>query len=159
MSARNLVVDDEPSVTERLAYNLRQARYNVLVAADGHQALRLAREAQPELILLDRMLPEIEGLDVCRELRKSTAVPIIMITALGEEVGRVVGLEVGADDHVTKPFSARELLARGKAVLRRARPEEGEPAPAMVLHGTGELTLDVEHRLVTIGPQPLRLGA
>ena len=159
MSARILVVDDEPSVTELLAYNPRQAHYDVLVAADGHQALRQAREAQPDLILLDLMLPEIDGLDVSRELRKSTAVPIIRITVLGVEVDRVVGLEVGADNFVTKPFSVRELLARVKAVLRRARPEEGEPAPAMVLHGTGELTLDVERRLVTIGPQPLKPGA
>jgi DNA-binding response OmpR family regulator len=157
MSARILVVDDEPSVTDLLAYNLRQAHYDVFVAADGRQALRLAREAQPDLILLDLMLPEIDGLDVCRELRKSTAVPIIMITALGEEVDRVVGLEVGADDYVTKPFSVRELMARVKAVLRRARPEEGEPASAVVLHGPGELTLDVERRLVTIGPQLLDL--
>jgi len=157
MSARILVVDDEPSVTDLLAYNLRKAHYDVLVAADGRQALRLAREANPDLILLDLMLPEVDGLDVCRELRKSTSVPIIMITALGEETDRVVGLEIGADDYITKPFSMRELLARVKAVLRRARPEEGQPAPAMVLHGPGDLALDIERRLVTIGPQPLEL--
>ena len=157
MSARILVVDDEPSVTDLLAYNLRKAHYDVLLAADGRQALQLAREANPDLILLDLMLPEIDGLDVCRELRKSTAVPIIMITALGEETDRVIGLELGADDYVTKPFSTRELLARVKAVLRRARPDEEQPAPAAVLHGPGELTLDVERRLVTIGPQLLEL--
>jgi len=157
MSARILVVDDEPSVTDLLAYNLRKAHYDVLLAADGRQALQLAREANPDLILLDLMLPGIDGLDVCRELRKSTAVPIIMITALGEETDRVIGLELGADDYVTKPFSTRELLARVKAVLRRARPDEEQPAPAAVLHGPGELTLDVERRLVTIGPQPLEL--
>jgi len=137
MSARILVVDDEPSVTDLLAYNLRKAH--------------------PDLILLDLMLPEIDGLDVCRELRKSTAVPIIMITALGEETDRVVGPEVGADDYVTKRFSMRELLARVKAVLRRARPEDGEPAPPAVLHGPDGLMLDVERRLVTIGPQPIEL--
>jgi two-component system alkaline phosphatase synthesis response regulator PhoP len=157
MFARILVVDDEPSVTDLLAYNLRKAQYDVLVAADGRQALKLAREANPDLILLDLMLPEVDGLDVCRELRKSTAIPIIMITALGEETDRVVGLEVGADDYVTKPFSVRELLARVRAVLRRARPEDGQPAPATVLHGAGGLTLDVERRLVTIGLQPLEL--
>ena len=98
MSIRILVVDDEPSVTDLLAYNLRKAHYDVLIAGDGRQALRLAREAKPDLILLDLMLPEVDGLDVCRELRKSTAIPIIMVTALGEETDRVVGLEVGADD-------------------------------------------------------------
>jgi len=157
MSARILVVDDEPSVTDLLAYNLRKAHYDVLLAADGRQALQLARQANPDLILLDLMLPEIDGLDVCRELRKSTAVPIIMITALGEETDRVIGLELGADDYVTKPFSMRELLARVKAVLRRARTDEERPAPAAVLHGPGELTLDIERRLVTIGPQLLEL--
>jgi DNA-binding response OmpR family regulator len=157
MSARILVVDDEPSVTDLLAYNLRKAHYDVVVAADGRQALKLAREATPDLILLDLMLPEVDGLDVCRELRKSTAVPIIMITALGEETDRVVGLEVGADDYVTKPFSVRELLARIKSVLRRARPEGGQPALATVLHSAGGLTLDVDRRLVTIGLQPLEL--
>ncbi len=157
MSARILVVDDEPSVTDLLAYNLRKAHYDVVIAADGRQALKLAREANPDLILLDLMLPEVDGLDVCRELRKSTAVPIIMITALGEETDRVVGLEVGADDYVTKPFSVRELLARIKSVLRRARPEDGQPAPVTVLRGAGGLSLDVERRLVTIGLQPLEL--
>src|SRR5215510_4410576 len=119
MSQRILVVDDEPSVTDLIAYNLRKALYDVRVAADGRSALRLAREYQPDLILLDLMIPEADGLDVCRELRKSSAVPVIMITARGEELDRVLGLEIGADDYVTKPFSMRELLARIRAVLRR----------------------------------------
>jgi len=157
MSARILVVDDEPSVTDLLAYNLRKAHYDVLTAADGREALRLASEANADLILLDLMLPEIDGLDVCRELRKSSSVPIIMLTARGEETDRVIGLELGADDYLTKPFSMRELLARVKAVLRRARPEDGPPAPAAILHGPGELRLDVERRLVTIGLQPIEL--
>ena len=157
MSIRILVVDDEPSVTDLLAYNLRKARYDVVIASDGRQALRLARETSPDLILLDLMLPEVDGLDVCRELRKSTSVPIIMVTALGEETDRVVGLEVGADDYITKPFGMRELLARVKAVLRRARPEEGGAAAAAILHGPGALTLDVERRLVTVGDKSLDL--
>ena len=123
MSPRILVVDDEPAVTDLLAYNLRKAHYEVLIAADGREALRLARESRPDLILLDLMIPEVDGLDVCRELRKTSAVPIIMITARGEEIDRVVGLELGADDYVTKPFSVRELMARIKAVLRRAGEE------------------------------------
>src|SRR5690242_17974849 len=98
MPTRILVVDDEPSVSDLLAYNLRKAGYDVLAAADGRAALRLAREQRPDLVLLDLMLPEIDGLDVCRELRKSSGVPVIMLTARGEEIDRVVGLELGADD-------------------------------------------------------------
>jgi len=157
MSTRILIVDDEPSVTDLLAYNLRKAHYDVLIASDGRQALQLAREASPDLILLDLMLPEVDGLDVCRELRKSTSVPIIMVTALGEETDRVVGLEVGADDYITKPFGVRELLARVKAVLRRTRPENGEASTSTILRGPGDVTIDVERRLVSVGEQPLEL--
>ena len=119
MSHRILIVDDEPSVTDLIAYNLRKFLYDVQTAANGREALRLAREYKPDLILLDLMIPEVDGLDVCRELRKTSDVPIIMITARGEEIDRVLGLEIGADDYVTKPFSVRELMARIKAVLRR----------------------------------------
>src|SRR5512134_678862 len=128
MTHRILVVDDEPAVADLLAYNLRKAHYEVLTAADGRTALRLAGESKLDLILLDLMIPEIDGLDVCRELRKTSGVPIIMITALGEETDRVVGLELGADDYVTKPFSVRELLARIKAVLRRAQNNDEKSA-------------------------------
>ena len=157
MSIRILVVDDEPSVTDLLAYNLRKAHYDVVIAGDGRQALRLARETSPDLILLDLMLPEVDGLDVCRELRKSTSVPIIMVTALGEETDRVVGLEVGADDYITKPFGMRELLARVKAVLRRVRPDGGGTTPATILQGPGGLSLDLERRIVSVGTQRLEL--
>ena len=121
MSACILVVDDEPSVTNLIAYNLRKAHYEVLTAANGRDALHQARQAAPDLILLDLMIPEMDGLDVCRELRKTSAVPIIMVTARGEETDRVIGLELGADDYICKPFSVRELLARVKAVLRRTQ--------------------------------------
>jgi DNA-binding response OmpR family regulator len=157
MSPRILVVDDEPSVTDLLAYNLRKARYEVLVAADGREALRLAHASSPDLILLDLMIPEVDGLDVCRELRKSSRVPIIMITARGEEVDRVVGLELGADDYVCKPFSVRELLARIKAVLRRAQAEGGEAEASTILQGPGGLHLDVERRTVSVGESCLDL--
>ncbi|MBM3122272.1 MAG: response regulator transcription factor [Chloroflexi bacterium] len=157
MPTRILVVDDEPSVRDLLAYNLRKARYDVLLAADGRSALRLARDEKPDLIVLDLMLPQVDGLDVCRELRREGSVPIIMLTALGEETDRVVGLEVGADDYLTKPFSMRELMARVKAVLRRARPEGGAPAGEPILSGPGELALDVERRQVTIAGQPVEL--
>ncbi len=161
MTATILVVDDEPAVTDLLAYNLRKAHYSVLTAADGAQALRLAGEAQPDLILLDLMLPEVDGLDVCRELRKTSRVPIIMLTARGEEIDRVVGLELGADDYVVKPFSVRELLARVKAVLRRAEPaglqEADEAADAGVVRGPDGLRLYPEQRTAAVNGQPFEL--
>ena len=157
MAQRILVVDDEPAVSDLLAYNLRKAHFEVLIAMDGQEALRLAREEKPDLILLDLMLPIVDGLDVCRELRKTSDVPIIMITARGEEIDRVVGLELGADDYVTKPFSVRELLARIKAVLRRTEADhEGRPSGS-ILHGPLNLQLDVEARAVFLGDDPISL--
>jgi len=150
MPARILVVDDETAVTDLLAYNLRKAGYETLLAADGREALRLARQSNPDLILLDLMLPEVDGLDVCRELRKTSEMPVIMLTARGEEIDRVVGLELGADDYICKPFSMRELLARIKAVLRRAQPAEPTGKPSTILRGKGGLRLDVESRIVTV---------
>jgi two-component system alkaline phosphatase synthesis response regulator PhoP len=158
MTPRILVVDDEPAVTNLLAYNLRKALYDVMVASDGREALRLAQEASPDLILLDLMIPEVDGLDVCRELRKTSGVPIIMITARGEEVDRVVGLELGADDYVTKPFSVRELMARIKAVLRRAQSGGEEQAPATLLLGPGGLQMDVDAHTVVVKDTTLDLS-
>jgi two-component system alkaline phosphatase synthesis response regulator PhoP len=155
VAPRILVVDDEQAVLDLLVYNLRKAHYDVLTAVDGSQALQLARQAEPDLILLDLMLPEVDGLDVCRELRHTSKVPIIMITARGDEVDRVVGLELGADDYICKPFSVRELMARVKAVLRRAKPDVMEIAP--ILTGPGGLRLDVECRQVTVGDVPIDL--
>lgn len=157
---RILVVDDEPAVTDLLAYNLRKAHYEVLTAADGRQALRLAREAAPDLIILDLMLPEVDGLDVCRELRRSSQTPIIMLTARDEEVDRVVGLELGADDYICKPFSVRELLARIKAVLRRAAPEPDRQETARPVSGFGweDLRLDVERREAWVQATQLELS-
>jgi two-component system alkaline phosphatase synthesis response regulator PhoP len=152
---RILVVDDEQAVLDLLVYNLSKAHYEVLSAADGRQALELARQSGPDLILLDLMLPFIDGLDVCRELRRTSKVPIIMITARGEEVDRVVGLELGADDYVSKPFSVRELMARIKAVLRRTQPDEAEAVK--VLDGPGGLRLDVERREAAVGEMILEL--
>lgn len=147
MPQRILIVDDEPAVLDLLAYNLRRANYEVLTAADGRAALRLARNDSPDLILLDLMLPEVDGFDVCRELRRSSQVPIIMLTARDEEVDRVVGLELGADDYVCKPFSVRELMARIKAVLRRVSPETTPGSqPVTQLIGPGGLTLQIEPR-------------
>jgi DNA-binding response OmpR family regulator len=150
MTHRILVVDDETAVTDLLAYNLRKAHYDVIVANDGLKALCLAHEESPNLILLDLMIPEVDGLDVCRELRKTSDVPIIMITARGEEIDRVVGLELGADDYITKPFSVRELMARIKAVLRRAQSDDKEHAPSTLLYGPGGLQLDIDAHTVVV---------
>lgn len=161
MSPTILIVDDEPAVSDLLAYNLRKAHYEVLTADDGLEAVRLARSARPDLVLLDLMLPGLDGLDVCRELRKTGELPIIMITALGEETDRVVGLELGADDYVTKPFSVRELMARIKTVLRRAqagKTESSQPPQAnSSLRGPGGLLLDPEARSVTVAGSSLEL--
>ena len=135
MSARILIVDDEPPIVDVLAYNLQQANYQVLVARDGEEALDLARREQPDLIILDLMLPRLDGLEVCRALRRERDVPIIMLTARDAEVDRVVGLELGADDYVVKPFSVRELMVRVKNVLRRAAPRATETAPKPILAG------------------------
>ncbi len=116
-----LVVEDEISLQETLAYNLKKQGYVVHTAATGGQALTSAREIKPDLILLDIMLPEMDGFEVCRTLRQEMNTPILMLTARDDEIDRVVGLEVGADDYLTKPFSMRELLARVKAMLRRVR--------------------------------------
>jgi two-component system alkaline phosphatase synthesis response regulator PhoP len=154
-TARILVVDDEQAVRDLIVYALKKAHYEVLTAADGRGALDLAAREAPDLILLDLMLPEVDGLDVCREIRRTSRVPVIMITARGEEVDRVVGLELGADDYICKPLSLRELMARVKAVLRRAQPEQG--AGGEVLAGPGGLRLDVEQRAVWVGEAGLEL--
>ncbi len=140
-----LVVDDEPSIVDVLTYNLKKAGHQPLVARDGERALELARAERPDLVILDLMLPGIDGLEVCRTLRKGGDLPIIMLTAKDEEIDRVVGLEMGADDYVVKPFSVRELMARVKSVLRRAQPKPAETAPALQVGG---LRLDSARREV-----------
>jgi DNA-binding response OmpR family regulator len=116
-----LLVDDETSILDVVRYNLEKSNFQVITARDGLEALRLAQSEKPDLILLDLMLPGVDGFEVCRRLRSESNIPIIMLTARDEEVDRVVGLELGADDYVVKPFSTRELIARVKSVLRRTR--------------------------------------
>jgi DNA-binding response OmpR family regulator len=157
MALKVLVVDDEPAVSGLLVYNLHKAGYETQVAADERTALLASQQWTPDIILLDLMIPEVDGLEVCRELRKTNKVPIIMITARGEEIDRVVGLELGADDYMCKPFSIRELLARMKAVLRRVQPDDKDQAGAAILHGQGGLSLDVERRQVLVGDRLLEL--
>ena len=114
-----LIVDDEKMITGPLTRSLTQAGYNVLVAANGRDGLAMARSQKPDIVVLDVLMPEMDGWEVCRALRQESTVPILMLTALGDEVDRILGLELGADDYLTKPFSARELIARLRALLRR----------------------------------------
>lgn len=121
MADKILVVDDEISLQETLAYNLKKQGYEVQTTGDGAEALDLAREIKPDLIILDVMLPGLDGFEICRILRREMTTPVLMLTARDDEIDRVVGLEVGADDYLAKPFSMRELIARVKALLRRVR--------------------------------------
>ena len=121
MAEKILVVDDEISLQETLAYNLRKQGYEVSTTGNGEEALELAREINPNLIILDVMLPGLDGFEICRILRQEMSTPVLMLTARDDEIDRVVGLEVGADDYLAKPFSMRELIARVKAMLRRVR--------------------------------------
>jgi len=148
-----LVVEDEASFVEALTIGLRREGFEVVVAVDGAEALERFDEIEPDLVLLDVMLPKISGIDVCRQLRKRTQVPIIMVTAKGAEIDTVVGLEVGADDYVTKPYRLRELVARMRAVLRRAEVNGTSTAaltPGMIQVGDVRLDPD-EHRVSVAG--------
>ena len=142
MAETVFIVDDEQDVLDLLVYNLQKAGYKTVTARDGAAALQKARDEMPSLIILDLMLPQLDGTEVCRQLKadsKTAHIPIIMLTAKAEEVDRVVGLELGADDYVTKPFSPREMVLRVKTVLRRA---SGKTAPAEVLK-FDDLTVDI----------------
>lgn len=150
-----LVVDDEPKIVEVVGDYLRSAGFVVTTAADGEAAVASARARPPDLVVLDLGLPGLDGLDVARELRRSSSVPIIMLTARGEEADRVLGLELGADDYLVKPFSPRELLARVRAVLRRT---EGTPEDAERF-AVGDVVVDVGRRQVTIGDRVVELTA
>jgi DNA-binding response OmpR family regulator len=153
LARRILVVEDEPTLAATLEYNLEREGYQVLTAGDGETGLSTARAEQPHLIILDLILPGLDGLEVCRILRRETPVPILMLTAKGEEVDKVVGLELGADDYVTKPFSMRELLARVRALLRRA---EQTPPEADVLTSR-DLQVDLQKRQATRAGEALPL--
>ena len=149
-----LVVEDEESFIDALTVGLRREGFRVQVARDGAQALDLFDAVNPDLVLLDVMLPKVSGIDVCRELRRRSTVPIIMVTAKGGEIDKVVGLEIGADDYVTKPYSSRELLARIKAVLRRlSEPEDLLPSTLEA----GPVRMDVERHVVTVNGAPASL--
>jgi DNA-binding response OmpR family regulator len=146
-----LVVDDEESILKIVDYALTEAGYEVHLARDGGAAEFMPEQVRPDLVILDVMLPGKSGLDIARDLRATSTVPIVMLSARGDEVDRILGLEFGADDYVTKPFSPRELTSRVKAILRRV---EGAPAERIVV---GELEIDTQSRQVKIGGQPVHL--
>ena len=151
-----LVVDDEKKIVSLVRTYLEREGYQVVEASDGRQALEAFQRENPTLIILDLMLPVLDGLEVCREIRRSSEVPIIMLTARNEDADKLVGLELGADDYITKPFSPRELAARVRTVLRRARSSQ-IPAPSPSRLTLGELTLDEERFEATWHGQPLAL--
>jgi DNA-binding response OmpR family regulator len=166
-----LVVDDEEPLRETVAYNLKREGYGVELASDGNEALSIARSTRPDLVILDIMLPYTDGYQVCRTLRAESSVPILLLSARSEEFDRVLGLELGADDYLTKPFAMRELLARVRAMLRRAQMVSGDPsisknglrAPAgndTAAKGTiksGDVTIDLARREATLNGDSLFL--
>jgi len=163
MAEKILVVDDEISLQETVSYSLTKEGYQVEVAGDGDAGLELARTLKPDLIILDVMLPGLDGFEVCRILRQETNTPVLMLTARDDEIDRVVGLEVGADDYLPKPFSMRELIARVKALLRRVRLIREEVGTSATEGGQpqvmafGNLTIDTGRREVLLDGQVIAL--
>ncbi|HEX7245515.1 MAG TPA: response regulator transcription factor [Solirubrobacterales bacterium] len=154
-STRILLVDDEQSIQTLLSYPLRKDGYHVTSAVDGREALQRFEEGRFDLVILDLMLPKLDGVEVCRELRSRSQVPIIMLTAKGSETDKVAGLEVGADDYITKPFSMREFRSRVKAALRRSR-MAGEPIDEGPID-RGDLKIDFARRMVTLRKEEVRV--
>lgn len=151
-----LIVEDEKSISDILAYNLQKEGFQVECAYDGQTGYNMALEKEPELILLDIMMPKMDGFTFCKKLRKTSEVPIIMLTARSEEVDKVLGLEIGADDYVTKPFSVRELMARVKANLRKRTVEAVEEEPESNIE-IGEMVIDLKKYVITKRGEPLTL--
>jgi two-component system, OmpR family, alkaline phosphatase synthesis response regulator PhoP len=151
-----LVVEDEASIASFVSLYLKNAGYTVRSASTGGDALAQVAQETPALIVLDLMLPDIDGIEVCKRVRQRSDVPILMLTARDEDVDRIIGLEVGADDYLTKPFNPRELVARVKAILRRAAPERRSTESAVIRHG--DLTVDAGRREVRVGDQEIQLA-
>jgi DNA-binding response OmpR family regulator len=151
-----LVVEDEASIASFVSLYLKNAGYGVRTASTGTEALSAAASDSPALIVLDLMLPDIDGIEVCKRIRQRSDVPILMLTARDEDVDKIIGLEVGADDYLTKPFNPRELVARVKSVLRRAAPARQDPENAIIKHG--DLTVDSGRREVRVGEEEIQLA-
>lgn len=162
MSRTIALVEDDPNLRDVVRFNLAREGYEVLPARDGEEALSVVREHKPDLIILDILLPRLDGLEVCRILRKEMSVPIIMLTAKADEVDKVVGLEMGADDYLTKPFSMRELLARVKALLRRSEMPHETASPVSSSSGgvveVGKIRIDLERHVVAIDGKEIGLS-
>jgi DNA-binding response OmpR family regulator len=151
-----LVVEDEASIASFVAAYLKNAGFNVKTTASGNEALRLVESEKPELVVLDLMLPDLDGVEVCKRIRQSSDLPVLMLTARDEDVDKIIGLEVGADDYMTKPFNPRELVARVRAILRRATTASGERESAVIRHG--ELTIDAGRREAKVGDTEIQLA-
>ena len=151
-----LVVEDESSIASFVALYLKNAGYRIQAAGTGREALERVASEKPDLIVLDLMLPDIDGLEVCRRVRQSSDVPILMLTARDEDVDKIIGLEVGADDYLTKPFNPRELVARVKSILRRSVPERREVQTKQIKHG--DLEIDVGRREVLVSGKEVQLA-
>jgi len=156
VAERILLVDDERAIVESLRYALEKEGYDVLEASEGSEALEVARTQPPDLVLLDIMLPGMSGFEVCRILRKESSVPILMLSARADEPDRVVGLDLGADDYITKPFSVREVLARVRAALRRSQPAAAAAAPDERIR-VGEISMDLARHEVKVRDQGMTL--
>jgi DNA-binding response OmpR family regulator len=153
MAQKILVVDDEREIVKLVRAYLEQASFRVVTAADGQEGLTVFRHEKPDLVVLDLNLPRIDGLDVCRTIRRESDTPVIMLTARVEEQDRLIGLELGADDYIVKPFSPREVVARVRAVLRRAQPAPATPG----VISAADVTLDLTRHAVSVGGQPVEL--
>ncbi len=159
-----LVIDDETNISDLAKMYLTKEGFDVITADDGNEGLRMFRSRKPTLIVLDLMLPGVDGLEICRQVRRESGIPIIMLTARGDDIDRIVGLEIGADDYLTKPFNPRELVARVKAVLRRYNPNSpmdgdkmsGQDKERIVF---GDLTIDLKQRTVQVGERQVELRA
>jgi DNA-binding response OmpR family regulator len=151
-----LVVEDESAIASFVAAYLKNAGYGVRVAATGGDALRQLAAERPSLIVLDLMLPDMDGIEICRRVRQDSDLPVLMLTARDDDVDKIIGLEVGADDYLTKPFNPRELVARVKAILRRASSERADRESAVIRHG--DLTVDSGRREVKVGDEEVQLA-
>jgi DNA-binding response OmpR family regulator len=151
-----LIVEDESSIASFVAAYLKNAGYTVRTAANGNDALRQVAAEKPALVVLDLMLPDIDGIEVCKRIRQDSDLPILMLTARDEDVDKIIGLEVGADDYLTKPFNPRELVARVRSILRRATPEREKRESAQLTHG--ELVIDAGRREVKVGETEIQLA-
>jgi two-component system alkaline phosphatase synthesis response regulator PhoP len=158
LAEKILIVEDERNIASFVAMYLKNARYQVEIARDGGEALQKAEATKPDLVVLDLMLPDIDGLEVCRRIRATSDMPILMLTARDDDVDKIVGLEVGADDYLTKPFNPRELVARIKSVLRRATQTSRSSRPAEAAMEHGDLRIDAGRREVTVRGDQIQLA-